>query len=214
MLAHPIPGPEFHVLHALMLKRTASEGLLAAATRLEPDALRATVALLAERGLVHAQPDGELVATPEGRDAHAAALRAEMRDEARQRGVLATYRRFLRLNPRVLELASRWQVRTEDGREVPNDHADPDYDRRCVAGLEQVHRRAVPALQPARCAVPRFGLYEVRLSEALHRLRAGDIRYFTGLHVESYHTLWFELHEDLLMSLGLRREQEGRACVG
>lgn len=208
MLAHAVPGPEFRVLHALALKRAASRDLLAAATRLEPGLLRQTVERLARRGLVQ-ERGAELVATPEGREAHAAALRAEMRDEARQRGVLATYRRFLRLNPRVLDLAARWQVRAEGGREAPNDHRDPAYDRRCIQELASVHPRAVGALRAARCCDPRYGLYQVRLTDALHRLQAGDLRYFTGLDVESYHTLWFELHQDLLMSLGLRREEEG-----
>ena len=45
-------------------------------------------------------------------------------------------------------------------------------------------------------------------AEALRRVRAGEHDWFTKPVIESYHTVWFELHEDLLASLGLDRSSE------
>ena len=46
------------------------------------------------------------------------------------------YRRFLVLNPEVLRVASAWQVRTINGVDVPNDHADEDHDAAVIAEME------------------------------------------------------------------------------
>ena len=50
--------------------------------------------------------------------------------------------------------------------------------------------------------VPRLAVHRRRLSEALARASAGETDYVSGVRVASYHTVWFELHEDLLRLLG------------
>jgi hypothetical protein len=47
-----------------------------------------------------------------------------------------------------------------------------------------------------------------RLNAALDRISAGDNDYVSGVRVDSYHTVWFELHEDLLATLGIERGHE------
>lgn len=47
--------------------------------------------------------------------------------------------------------------------------------------------------------------YLASLSAAVDRLRDGETAYFTATDVESYHTVWFELHDDLLRTLGEER---------
>ena len=53
----------------------------------------------------------------------------------------------------------------------------------------------------------RFGVYGDRLTSAL---REGSRRRHGLRHrsLESYHTVWFQLHEDLLVTLGISREDE------
>jgi len=41
----------------------------------------------------------------------------------------------------------------------------------------------------------------------LGRVNEGEFEFFTGVKVNSYHNLWFELHEDLLCTLGLERKE-------
>jgi len=38
---------------------------------------------------------------------------------------------------------------------------------------------------------------------------AGDVDWFTKPMIPSYHTVWFEMHEDLLCTLGIERGSEG-----
>jgi len=57
--------------------------------------------------------------------------------------------------------------------------------------------------------VERIAWHSRRLAAAMERLREGDERYFTGVTVDSFHTVWFECHEDLIQTLGRERIAEG-----
>jgi hypothetical protein len=57
-------------------------------------------------------------------------------------------------------------------------------------------------------ALDRYRPYGPRLGHAVERVRAGDGAWFTAPAIPSYHTVWFELHEDLLATLGLDRAAE------
>jgi hypothetical protein len=50
-------------------------------------------------------------------------------------------------------------------------------------------------------------VYRVRLAEAYDQVLAGQHEYVSGVRIDSYHTVWFELHEDLLRMLGREREE-------
>ncbi len=52
--------------------------------------------------------------------------------------------------------------------------------------------------------------YSERLEEALEKAEQ-DPRYMVSPAVDSYHTVWFEAHEDFLLTLGRSREEEGSA---
>jgi hypothetical protein len=117
------------------------------------------------------------------------------------------YERFLQLNPRVLKVSSDWQIRRDGGVEVPNDHSDPSYDEEVIGRLGEIHDRAKMCMQKVAGCAPRFAPYETRLDSCMERLRDGDRTAFTAPLAESYHTVWFELHQDLLLTLGLEREE-------
>jgi pyruvate,orthophosphate dikinase len=56
--------------------------------------------------------------------------------------------------------------------------------------------------------------YGRRLDAAAAAAAGGDGRYFASPRVDSYHGVWFELHEELIRLSGKTREQEvadGRA---
>ncbi len=116
------------------------------------------------------------------------------------------YERFVLINERVLKLSTDWQVRREGAVETMNDHSDPHYDASVIDRLCELHARARRCLDEIACRAPRFGPYGLRLDRCIGRLHAGDNSAFTGLLAESYHTVWFELHQDLLLTLGLERE--------
>ena len=48
-----------------------------------------------------------------------------------------------------------------------------------------------------------------RIDAALGAAREGDSRFITDPRVDSVHNIWFECHEDYLLTLGRDREEEG-----
>ena len=68
--------------------------------------------------------------------------------------------------------------------------------------------RLRPILADLRSHLARFAGYSQRLRGALERVTEGERDWFTKPTIDSYHTVWFELHEDLLATLGLERSKE------
>jgi hypothetical protein len=108
----------------------------------------------------------------------------------------------------VLDACSRWQVREVAGVAVRNDHRDPDYDARVVGDLAALHSRVGPLCDDLADVLERYGPYHDQLSRAVAKVEAGERDWFTKPRLASYHTVWFELHEDLLTTLGLDRIAE------
>jgi len=57
-------------------------------------------------------------------------------------------------------------------------------------------------------SLPRFGDYQEKFSAALARARAGQVQWVAGVGLLSCHTVWMQLHEDLLSTLGISRAAE------
>lgn len=143
--------------------------------------------------------------TPAGRRHHEQLLAAQLDASGARRRVEAIHARFVPLNDALLAICTDWQVQVLGGTTVPNDHFDDAYDRRIVGRLSTVHRRAAPLLDELAGVLERFRCYRSRLDAARRRVRAGQHDWFTRPGIDSYHTVWFELHEDLLATLGRSR---------
>ena len=85
-----------------------------------------------------------------------------------------------------------------------NDHRDGGYDARVLGELDGFHRRAEVVLAELAGALGRFGRYQERLGRALELARGGKTE-FVADDPASYHSVWFQLHEDLLVTLGMPR---------
>ncbi|MGD9996028.1 MAG: putative PEP-binding protein [Ilumatobacteraceae bacterium] len=120
-------------------------------------------------------------------------------------GLREHYERFLDLNTEFKELCAQWQSR--DGQ--PNDHTDPDYDAACVARLAALNTAARGVLDGFAAALPRLRRYARRLDAAIAEVAAGDPKKFTGVLCESFHDVWMELHEDLVVLQRINRVAEG-----
>jgi hypothetical protein len=117
----------------------------------------------------------------------------------------AAYRAFLALNPVFLQVSADWQmIRIGDSHTV-NDHRDRDYDNEVLDRLLRVDDRVQPIAADLGSRLSRFAKYGPRMSAALNRALAGD-HAFVADHLESYHNVWFQLHEDLLVTVGISRE--------
>jgi hypothetical protein len=124
------------------------------------------------------------------------------------------YERFTPLNADFKTLATDWQMRSIDGKPMLNDHADEAYDAAVLGRLPELHARTCTLIDGIATHAPRVGDYRRRLSDALDKLEAGDRRYLTAPDRDSYHTVWFELHQHLINLLGLTRQQEAAAGRG
>lgn len=109
------------------------------------------------------------------------------------------YDEFLPANGRLQQACTDWQLRpTSSDHLAPNHHDDPAWDDRVLTDLEAV-AADLGRIEPALTAVlPRLSGYHVRFTTALGHRRVDD-------HDDSCHRTWFELHEDLLATLGLPR---------
>jgi len=201
------------VVHALRLKSFADTDIVAEAAGVDPSTAKTVLDGLAEAERVKYR-EGRMTGwmlMPAGR-AHGEALLAAQLDGAGKRADLdAIYRRFLEHNQPFLSLCTDWQVRMIDGEQVPNDHADADYDTMIIGRLADADANMQPICADLGALFDRFASYGPNFADALAKVQAGEIEWFTKPMIESYHTVWFELHEDLLASLGIDRAKEGHA---
>ena len=152
-----------------------------------------------------AQRKGALLAlTPDGRAAHAAWARIPEGSET-EATVRRSYDAFLGLNVELLQVSTDWQLRSGS---IPNDHSDPTYDWAVIDRLAALDERAGPLVRRVSSVNDRFIGYRPRMREALRRVREGEREWFCSPRCDSYHTVWMQLHEDLLLALGLERAAE------
>jgi len=189
------------VLHALRCMGFASLDRVAYVTGL-PDA-ESHLLDLAVAGLVTYSPGdfGGWGLTDAGNAEITERLAAELEAAGARGTITKAYNDFLVLNPELLDLCAAWQTR---GGSTPNDHTDPAYDARVLDRFIDLHGRVTAVCAELSSALPRFDRYRTRLTGALVRVKAGKLDYVTD-NMESYHVIWFQLHEDLLVTLGIPR---------
>lgn len=193
-------------MHALRLKGFAKAEMVAEVACLPHDAAAAHLDELRQRDLAaYREARGLWQLTPAGREAHAAALAADVAGIDLESILAPAYRDFLPLNERFKALCSDWQVR--DG--SPNDHADEAYDRAVVSQLVEVDAQVQPIVSAIGAVLDRLAAYGPRLSDTCQRVVDGDTRMLTGVMCGSYHDVWMELHEDLILTQGIDRAAEG-----
>jgi hypothetical protein len=192
---------ELTLLQAVRLKGRVRPESLAATLDEGAAIVNSTVAELTEAGLL---ADGKTIRLSlDGRARLAELLAAERRDVA-VAAVVQSYEQFRSVNRDFKLLVSQWQLK--DGE--PNDHGDAEYDAAVLDRLSGVHRAVLPILATVTEQLPRLDAYSAKLSAALGRIQAGDTSWLTHPLVDSYHTVWFELHEELIGAAGLTRADE------
>lgn len=194
------------VLHTLRCGGSAGLARLATATGLGESDVESELIDLAVAGLVtHMAGDfGGWSLSDTGRVVDAERITDELESAGARAAVTAAFDGFLVLNPELLDLCTAWQLRSIDGVMTANDHGDPSYDARVLARFAEFDQRAAVVGAELSSALPRFGRYRTRLTEALDRAASGALEYVAD-STASYHTVWAELHEDLLATLGIPR---------
>jgi pyruvate,orthophosphate dikinase len=197
------------VSRALLVKGAATLEQLSEALLAPPDDLQTLVdALVQERSaeMVH----GQIRLTAAGKlDASALFERDRATLGAERSGTLLE--EFHALDLRMKDIVTGWQVRDIGGQQVLNDHSDTAYDSRLLGDLAALHEETAAWLTPISTSLPAFGVYSLRLAAALDRARLGDQRFVASPRVDSYHGVWFELHEHLIRLAGRKRSDEAAA---
>lgn len=195
---------ELSVLQAVRLKGRVKTTDLAATLAADETAVAERVRQLSAAGLLVEGPTVRI--TAEGRARLADLLTAER--QGADGAVLATaYDEFRSVNAEFKELVTDWQLR--DGQ--PNNHEDAEYDAAVLARLDAVHQRVLPIIATVTAQLPRLIGYPTKLSAALGKVKGGETAWLTRPLIDSYHTVWFELHEELILAVGLTREEAARS---
>ena len=195
----------FLAVHGLCIKKSGTVDEVAALMRTPADNMAGAVSQAVENGFAQGSRE-QFVVTQAGRDwldDHYPVFYAELRGAGE---FCAAYDRFEVVNRELLDLMTRWQTVVVGGSSVPNDHSDEDYDSRIIDQLEALHERALPTLAIFADFEPRLSVYPELLEAAFEHVLDGQIDYMSGVKVLSYHTVWFEMHEDLLRILGRTRD--------
>lgn len=199
---------ELKVLQAVRLKGRVNPVDLAATIDEDAGAIAEAVASLDDSGLLVAGKTLRLSSA--GRE-RLAELLAEERSSTDAAVIATCYDQFRALNADFKALVSDWQLRDGD----PNPHDDAEYDCQVLARLGDVHARVLAIITRVVEQLPRLGVYAHKLTVSYEKVRAGDTMWLTRPIADSYHTVWFELHEELIIAAGLTREGEaaaGHAC--
>ena len=197
------------VARALVIKGSATADGLAVALLSDPDQLRLVLEGLVADGLVESLADGFRL-TRDGRKSGGSLLAADRLwwgNEHAQQALDA----FVALDRRMKEAVAAWQLRELGGAQVLNDHSDADYDAKVLDQLAGLHRDAAAWLTSMGESPPVLRRYLSRLERALALARNGDQRFIASPRVDSYHGVWFELHEELILLAGRSRADEAAA---
>ncbi len=197
------------VLHAVRVVGFADVPTLARRFATEPDETHDLLEDAEARGWVQRSAFADLAGwslTVAGRAENERQLAAELSRTGRVEDVREVHHDFLPLNVRLQQACTAWQLRPAPGdRLAANDHSDPAWDAEVLGELAALDRALAPLVRRLGDVLSRFRGYDVRFAAGLHRVRAGDCGWVDRTDVDSCHRVWFELHEDLVATLGIDR---------
>jgi hypothetical protein len=195
---------ELKVLQAIRLKGRINPADIAPTVDEDPAAVADAVRTATDAGLLI---EGKTVRlSPAGRPRLSELLAAE-RENVDKAAIAAAYENFRGVNADFKQLVSDWQLKNGE----PNPHDDEVYDSAVLARLADVHARVAPIMATVTAEIPRLTSYSDKLAAALTKVQSGETTWLTRPMVDSYHTVWFELHEELILAAGLTRDSEAQA---
>jgi len=116
--------------------------------------------------------------------------------------------KFRSLNREFKQIATDWQMRRIGERLEINDHRDLEYDFSVLNRLDGLHEGVKAMKDKLVSILPECEGFFDRLERAKEKLDSSDNRFFTGTDVDSYHAVWFEMHDYVLRKLGKERAED------
>ncbi len=206
-------APPDDLVRTMLVKGPATPEALAAAVGAPDARVRSMLDDLRAGGVAENSPSGPRL-TGAGKLRALAAFAADAGRMGGEAACAAMLDEFLAFDRRMKDTVTAWQLREVDGQRTFNDHADAAYDAAVLERLAGLHADTAAWLAARGGALPRLGLYRERLERALELARGGDPRFVASPRVDSYHGVWFELHEDLIRLAGRRRSDEPVPAAG
>ena len=111
------------------------------------------------------------------------------------------YVRFLEFNRDFKVLVTDWQTGPQDAAALAA----------TTASLDALDAAFAPLVAESVAAVPRLAPYAPRFEQARLAFAAGDVSMLASPLKDSYHTVWFEYHEELIHLGGRNRADEEAA---
>lgn len=199
--------PDLHlVLHGLAIKKHADAQAVSTLLGLPLERVNAALADAVKRGRA-AEAQGRYLLTPTARmalDGEYSKYYPDLRGNA---DFIAAYEAFERINVELKTLITDWQTMDVAGQRVPNDHSNEAHDQRVLDRLGDMHERADKILARLAAGLPRLQIYRDHLLQALEKAEDGAIEWVSDARIDSYHTVWFELHEEVLRLMGRMRSE-------
>jgi len=202
-------SPELLVLHGVRVKGMADGAAVASRFGLDHHVVEELLLDYEAQGWVtrvRFAGIGGWALTAAGRAENERRLAAELEETTARPEIEAAHGEFLTLNSRFLAAVTNWQIRPERADPLAaNDHTDWRWDERVLDDLRRLDRQVRPVGQQLAAALDRFSGYPERYSAALDKVDRGQHAWVDQPRIDSCHTVWMELHEDLLATLGLER---------
>jgi hypothetical protein len=205
-------SPELLTLHAVRLKGMADDAEVAA--RFELDTALVYELLLDFQALgwltrVEFVGTAGWTLTESGRSENERQLAHELAATGSNSNIRHTYMTFLPYNDRLLRACTDWQLRPTGADPLAvNEHTDKEWDQRVLSTLATLSKELHTICQELGRRLVRFQGYDDRFTAALARVERGELSWVARPRVDSCHTVWMELHEDLIATLGIRRGAE------
>jgi hypothetical protein len=153
--------------------------------------------------------------TESGRVENERQLAEELTASGARAVVARAHAAFLPLNARFQAACTHWQIRPLPGRPTAaNDHLDFRWDDSVLRELATLGRLLAPLAEELAGRLSRFDGYAARYRAAIARVERGETSWIDGVGRDSCHAVWFELHEDLLATLGIPRGVESPLSPG
>jgi hypothetical protein len=205
-------APELLALHAVRLKGMADEDEVVARFNLDPAVVSECLLDFQAFGWItrfeFAGTAGWTL-TESGRVENERQLARELAVTNSAPSVRHAYEAFLPHNDNLLRTSTNWQLRPvgQDPLAI-NDHANQEWDRSVLDRLAALSEQLRTLCRQLGSQLARFQGYDERFAAALARVEHGEHSWVNGPKVDSCHTVWMELHEDLLATLGVQRGAE------
>ncbi|QBI18593.1 transcriptional regulator [Egibacter rhizosphaerae] len=207
-MSHNSP-PDLLVLHAVRITGFADTATVARRFDLDEDETQELLRDAEAHGWTTYTAFGDTAGwslTERGRAESERQLASELTSTRGADDVRHVYREFLPLNAVVLRACTDWQLKPAPGdRLVPNDHTDPAWDANILRELTTIDRALRPLIDRLGNRLTRFRGYDKRFTTALTRAQTGEPAWVDRTDIDSCHRVWFELHEDLIATLGIDR---------